>query len=104
MSQEALIHHLENEITNEVYELSEAEIKMLLKRSEKYPTLEYLYHQQAAYTKEIKGRIEGGIFKMRLLLQEGKISDHIIILFSLALTKNEGLIVHALLVCPRYQL
>lgn len=75
MTQEALIHHLEQEITNDVYELSDEEIKMLLKRSEKYATIEYLYHQQAAYTKEIKGRIEGGFFKMRLLLQEGKIKD-----------------------------
>lgn len=74
-SQDEVIRFLEQEITNDVYVLSEEEITMLLERSKKYASKAYLYHQSAAYTKKLKGRIEGGQFTITLLLQDGRIKD-----------------------------
>lgn len=75
LSQKDLITHLEKTLTNTVYELSEEEVAMLLKRSEKFSAPEYIYHQQAMYTKTLKGRIAGGLFLISLDLHEGLIKN-----------------------------
>lgn len=75
MTQTALVKHFEGEITNQEYILSQDEIKMLLERAKKYASKEWIYHQQAAYTKSLKARIQGGMFNLLLLLQDGKIKD-----------------------------
>ena len=75
MSQQELVTHFEDEITSGVYELSADEVRMLLERAKKYAAKEWIYHQQAAYTKSLKGRINGGMFNLQLLLQDGRIKD-----------------------------
>lgn len=73
MAQEELVTHWEKEITDREYVLSDQEIAMLQARSKKYATKEWIYHQQVAYTKTLKARINGGFFVHNLLLQDGKI-------------------------------
>lgn len=75
LSQEDVISHFEREITNKEYVLSDAEVAMLLERAKKYASKEWIYHQQATYTKRLKGRIAGGMFDLQLLLQDGRIKD-----------------------------
>lgn len=75
LTQSEVINHLEKTLTTKQYVLSKEEIEMLLKRSEKYAAKEFIYRQQAAYTKAIKGRIPGGLFDFKLDLHEGYIKN-----------------------------
>lgn len=75
MAQHELVQHLEDSLTDKIYVLSDTEIKMLEKRAEKYATKEWIYRQQATYTKSLRKRIGGGLFDIQLTLQEGVIKD-----------------------------
>ena len=75
MSQEALIKHFETTLTDRVYELSDAEIKIIHDMSFKYQTKEWIYKKQPPYTKILKERISGGLFEVKLDLHEGIIKN-----------------------------
>ncbi|HZJ89561.1 MAG TPA: lipoate--protein ligase, partial [Bacilli bacterium] len=75
LTQNEVISHLEETLTNKTYVLSEAEVAMLLKRAEKYAAKEFIYRQQAEYTKNVRGRIPGGFFDFKILLKEGYIKN-----------------------------
>ena len=72
-SQESLITHLEKTLTDKTYTLSPEEVRMLLVRAKKYASKEWIYRQQATYTKNLKKRIPGGLFDISLTLQDGLI-------------------------------
>lgn len=75
LTQDEVISHLETTLTNEEYVLSKEETAMLLKRAEKYAAKEFIYRQQAEYTKNVRGRIPGGLFDFKILLKEGYIKN-----------------------------
>lgn len=73
LTQSDLIKHIEVTLTDEDYILSDKEIAMLKERAKKYASKEWIYRQQAAYTKTLKKRIPGGLFDISLTLQDGLI-------------------------------
>lgn len=78
MSQQSLIKHFENTMTNQTYELTEKDIKIIHKMAEKYASPSWIYQKQPPYTKQLKKRISGGLFDIQLDLHDGYIrSMHI---------------------------
>ncbi len=75
LSQEQLIKHFENTLTNQTYELTEDDIKKINALAEKYQTKEWIYKKQPPYTKILKKRITGGLFEIKLDLEEGIIKQ-----------------------------
>ena len=75
LSQEQLIKHFENTLTNQTYELNEDDLKAIKKLQHKYETKEWIYKKQPAYTKILKKRIPGGLFEIKLDLDEGIIRN-----------------------------
>ena len=71
LSQDQLIKHFENTLTNQTYYLSEQEIELIHEMSKKYQTKDWIYKKQPAYTKVLKKRISGGLFEVKLDLDEG---------------------------------
>lgn len=71
LTQEQLIKHFENTLTNKTYVLSPEEVKMIEKIAEKYASKDWIYKKQPAYTKILKKRISGGLFEIKLDLEEG---------------------------------
>ncbi|MBN3490295.1 lipoate--protein ligase [Acholeplasma equirhinis] len=71
MSHDALIEYLENELTDEVYELSEAEVEKLWKDAQYYMTDEFLYQIQPPFTQVLKKRFSWGGFELKLDIKEG---------------------------------
>lgn len=78
MTQNALIKHFETYITNDVYELTEEDIKAIYELSQKYQDKSYIYRQQPPHTKILKQRIPGGLFELVLTLHHGKIEKLVI--------------------------
>ncbi len=78
MTQDALIHHFETYITNDVYELTEEDIQAIHELSLKYQDTSYIYRQQPPHTKILKQRIPGGLFELILTLHHGKIEKLVI--------------------------
>ncbi|PKK93126.1 MAG: lipoate--protein ligase [Tenericutes bacterium HGW-Tenericutes-6] len=75
LTQEQLIKHFENTLTNQTYTLSEQEVELIHEMSLKYQTKEWIYKKQPAYTKILKKRIPGGLFEIKLDLDEGVIKN-----------------------------
>ncbi|MBU1094479.1 MAG: lipoate--protein ligase [Firmicutes bacterium] len=75
LTQEQLIKHFENTLTNKTYELSQDEVKKIEEMAEKYQSREWIYKKQPAYTKILKKRISGGLFEVKLDLEEGVIKN-----------------------------
>lgn len=73
LSQEQLIKHFENTLTNQTYTLSEQEVEIIHELSKKYMTMDWIYKKQPAYTKVLKKRMSGGLFEVKLDLNEGVI-------------------------------
>ncbi|TNF08315.1 MAG: lipoate--protein ligase [Bacillota bacterium] len=73
LTQEQLIKHFENTLTNQTYHLSDEEIKMITEMAKKYESKDWIYKKQPAYTKILKKRIPGGLFEIKLDLHEGVI-------------------------------
>ena len=78
MTQEALIKHFETYITDDVYELTEEDIKAIETLSQQYQDKAYIFRQQPAHTKILKQRIPGGLFELILTIQRGKIEKLLI--------------------------
>jgi lipoate---protein ligase len=75
LTQEQLIKHFENTLTNQTYVLSQEEIDEIHEMAKKYETKEWIYKKQPAYTKILKKRIPGGLFEIKLDLAEGVIKN-----------------------------
>lgn len=75
LTQEQLIKHFENTLTNQTYTLSEQEVEMIHEMSLKYQSKTWIYKKQPAYTKVLKKRIPGGLFEIKLDLDEGVIKN-----------------------------
>ena len=75
LTQEQLIKHFENTLTNQTYILNDQDIKEIHKIAKKYETKEWIYKKQPAYTKILKKRISGGLFEIKLDLAEGMIRN-----------------------------
>jgi lipoate---protein ligase len=75
LSQDQLIEHFEKTLTDQVYELSDAEIKEIHEMSLKYQTSDWIYKKQPPYTKILKQRLKGGLFEVKLDLHESVIKE-----------------------------
>lgn len=75
LTQEQLIKHFENTLTYKTYELSDDEIKLIYEMAKKYESKDWIYKKQPAYTKVLKKRLTGGLFEVRLDLDEGVIKQ-----------------------------
>jgi lipoate---protein ligase len=71
LTQEQLIRHFENTLTNQTYELQTHDILAIQELQKKYETKAWIYKKQPAYTKILKKRIPGGLFEIKLDLDEG---------------------------------
>ena len=71
LSQEQLIKHFENTLTNQTYYLSDDEVSLIHEMAKKYESKDWIYKKQPAYTKVLKKRIPGGLFEIKLDLDEG---------------------------------
>lgn len=79
ITQEQLIKHLENTLTNKTYTLSPKEIEIINEMAQKYSDKEFIYKKQPPHTKILKKRMSGGLFEIVLDLAEGiirKLSLH----------------------------
>jgi lipoate-protein ligase A len=75
LTQDQLIKHFENTLTNQTYHLSDQEIEIINEMSKKYESKEWIYKKQPAYTKVLKKRIPGGLFEIKLDIEEGSIKN-----------------------------
>lgn len=75
LTQEQLIRHFENTLTFQTYELNDQDIAAIHELSKKYMTKDWIYKKQPAYTKMLKKRIPGGLFEIKLDLEEGIIRN-----------------------------
>jgi lipoate---protein ligase len=75
LTQQQLIKHFENTLTNQTYTLSQEEIDLIHEMAKKYESKEWIYKKQPAYTKMLKKRISGGLFEVKLDLEEGIIKN-----------------------------
>jgi lipoate-protein ligase A len=75
LTQEQLIKHFENTLTNQTYHLSDEEVKIIFEMAKKYESKDWIYKKQPAYTKILKKRIPGGLFEIKLDLHEGMIKN-----------------------------
>ncbi len=75
LSQDQLIRHFENTLTNQTYELQPHDISAINELQKKYETKTWIYQKQPAYTKVLKKRIPGGLFEIKLDLDEGIIRN-----------------------------
>ncbi|MDY0295124.1 MAG: lipoate--protein ligase [Acholeplasmataceae bacterium] len=75
LTQEQLIKHFENTLTYQTYELSESEIQKIQEMAKKYESKDWIYKKQPAYTKILKKRLTGGLFEIKLDLDEGIIKN-----------------------------
>lgn len=75
LTQQQLIKHFENTLTNQTYTLNQEEIDLIHEMAKKYESREWIYKKQPAYTKMLKKRISGGLFEVKLDLEEGIIKN-----------------------------
>src|SRR5690606_6756995 len=75
MSHDALVNYLETTLTNQVYELSSAEVEKLLEDAKVYATDEWLYRMQPAYTQKLSKRFDWGHIQMRFNIVKGIIES-----------------------------
>jgi lipoate---protein ligase len=75
MSQDQLIAHFENTLTNQVYELTQKDIDAIFDLSKKYASKKWIYVTQPPYTKILKKRITGGLFEIKLDISKGVIQS-----------------------------
>ena len=75
LTQEQLIKHFENTLTNQTYTLSREEVMIIEEMAKKYESKDWIYKKQPAYTKILKKRIPGGLFEIKLDIDEGIIRN-----------------------------
>ncbi|WP_025724854.1 lipoate--protein ligase [Acholeplasma granularum] len=75
MSHDALVDYLENELTNQIYILSDSEINQLMEDAKLYSSEEWLYRSQPEYTQKLSKRFDWGVLDMRFNIKQGIIKD-----------------------------
>jgi len=75
MTQEQLIRHFENTMTNQTYELTDEEIHKINEMAKKYESTEWIYKKQPPHTKTLKKRITGGLIEVMIDLHDGLIKN-----------------------------
>ncbi len=75
LSQEQLIKHFENTLTNQTYVLSVSEVKEINEMAKKYESKDWIYKKQPSYTKVLKKRMSGGLYEIKLDLDDGMINN-----------------------------
>jgi len=75
MTQEQLIKHFENTLTNETYELTEEEITKVKEMAKKYESKDWIFKKQPPHTKTLKKRIKGGLIEVMIDLHDGRIAN-----------------------------
>ena len=75
MTQEQLIKHFENTLTNETYELTEDEIAKVKEMAKKYESKDWIFKKQPPHTKTLKKRIKGGLMEVMIDLHDGLIEN-----------------------------
>jgi len=75
LTQDQLIKHFENTLTNQTYELSDEEVEKINQLAKKYESKDWIYKKQPFYTKVLKKRIAGGLFEVKLDLEDGIIKN-----------------------------
>lgn len=75
MTQDELIKHFEKTLTNQVYELTENDVKIIQEKAKKYASKQWIYQNQPPYTKILKKRISGGLFEIKLYLAKNIIKS-----------------------------
>ena len=78
LSQEQLIKHFENTLTNQTYFLSDQEVEIIQQMAKKYESKDWIYKKQPAYTKVLKKRIPGGLMEIKLDLNDGIIKNLVV--------------------------
>lgn len=78
LTQEQLIKHFENTLTNQTYFLSDQEVEIINEMAKKYESKEWIYKKQPAYTKILKKRIPGGLMEIKLDLNDGIIKNLVV--------------------------
>ena len=78
MTQEQLIRHFENTMTNQTYELTDEEIHKINEMAKKYESTEWIYKKQPPHTKTLKKRITGGLIEVMIDLHDGLINFKIL--------------------------
>jgi lipoate---protein ligase len=71
MTQEELIRHFEKTLTDSVYELNEEDVKAIRLLEKKYASKDWIYKKHPPFTKVLRKRLPGGLFELRLDLEEG---------------------------------
>ncbi len=78
LTQEQLIKHFENTLTNQTYFLSDQEVEIINEMAKKYESKDWIYKKQPAYTKILKKRIPGGLMEIKLDLNDGIIKNLVV--------------------------
>lgn len=71
ISQNEIIKHWEETLTDTVYELNPLDIEQINKLALTYQSAVWTFQKQPAYTKVMRRRIDGGTFEIQLSLKEG---------------------------------
>jgi lipoate-protein ligase A len=73
LTQNELIEHFNNFLTEDVYELTSEDVEAIQELAKKYEDRDFIYKKQPLHTKELKARIPGGLFEIRLDIKHGVI-------------------------------
>jgi lipoate-protein ligase A len=73
MSQEKLIEHFNAFLTDQVYELTDEDIKIIKEMQKEYEDSAYIFRKQPKHTKILKQRIPGGLFELHVDIHLGYI-------------------------------
>ncbi|MGB0175157.1 MAG: lipoate--protein ligase [Acholeplasmataceae bacterium] len=73
MSQEELIQHFNEFLTENIYELTPEDVEKVNELAKKYEDPSFIYKKQPLHTKVLKARIPGGMFEINLNIKHGNI-------------------------------
>lgn len=75
MTHDELINFLEKDLTNDVYVLSDDEVKIIEEKAKYYATYKFLYQEQPFYTNVLKQRFTWGEIEIKLDIKKGIIEN-----------------------------
>lgn len=73
MTQDELINHFNEFLTDDMYELTKEDIQKIEILAKQYEDSAYIYKKQPPHTKVLKARIPGGMFEINLNIKHGNI-------------------------------
>jgi lipoate---protein ligase len=75
LTQEQLIKHFENTLTNQTYILTDDEIDKVKEMAKKYESKDWIFKKQPPHTKTLKKRITGGLIEVMIDMHKGLIKN-----------------------------